>query len=295
MRIENLRSEKVEDRARVGATILWEDCDRPAQNLYFETIREFELGLDCNPNAFLVACLMPAFYFEEERISVEGNVCPDLRNGLNSVMSWIRFWWYDPSKKLVTIEAKTAPGYRGPRIPERAGFLFSGGIDSLATLRSNRLTYPPEHPGWIKDGLLVCGLEIREQGIFDYVMDSVSRLGRDAGIAPIPLYTNIRSLGPEDHGEFWGPFWLNEFMGAAFAATGHVLARRMTELSINSCHDIPNLIPYSSHPLINPNYSSRDLRVRHEGIPLSRLEKPRLVAGWELGLQNLRVCNRTEL
>lgn len=84
-------------------------------------------------------------------------------------------------------------------------------------------------------------------------------------------------------------------MGAAFSAIAHVFSKRLTDVSINSCHDIPNVIPYSSHPLINPNYSSSNLRIHHEGITLSRFEKTKLVTKWDLALKHLRVCNKTEL
>lgn len=295
MRVENLRFEKDSGRVRVEATVIWEDCSRPVQELYFSTVEEFADSLSCNPHAFLVACIMPALHFGEQRLLIEGEICPQLKDGLMTAMNWMRLWWYKPTKKLVQIESKTRSGFPLPRTPDRAGFFFSGGIDALSTLRVNRLHYPLEHPGSIKDGLLVCGLEIREPRIFGYVLDSVASLAKDAGVPLIPIYTNIRSLGPENDNEFWEEFWLNEFMGATFSAIAHAFSKRLTEVSINSCHDIPNLIPYSSHPLVNPNYSSSDLRLRHEGITLSRFEKTKLVAGWDLGLQHLRVCNRTEL
>jgi hypothetical protein len=294
MRIENLKLEKNGINTRSGATVIWEDCDRPKQEVYFETVDEFADCLSCNPHAFLVACIMPALHFGEERITIGGNVCPELKDGLITAMNWIRLWWYKPAKKLVKIEAKTTNGLSLPRTPHRAGFLFSGGIDSLSTLRTNRLQYSVEHPRSIKDGLLVCGLEIREQRIFEYVLNSLTDLAKDADITLIPLHTNIRSLGPENNNDFWGDFWLNKSMGATFSAISHALAKRLTEVSINSCHDIPNLIPYSSHPLVNPNYSSSNLRIRHEGIILSRFEKTKLVSGWDLALQHLRVCNKTE-
>ena len=295
MRIENIRLEKSGDRARVTATVLWEDCARPTQEIYFETVEKFADGLSCSPHAFLVACIMPAFYFGEERVSIEGEVCPELKDGLMTNLSFMRYWWYEPARRIVKIEARTRSGFPLTRTSERAGFFFSGGIDALATLRANRLNYPLEHPGSLKDGLLVCGLEIRDPKIFEYVLDSMSTLAEEADVTLIPIYTNIRSLGPEDNTEFWGKFWLDEFMGATFSAIAHAFSKRLTEVTINSCHDIPNLIPYSSHPLINPNYSSRDFRIRHEGITLSRFEKTKLVAGWDLALQHLRVCNKTEL
>jgi hypothetical protein len=35
MKIEDLKIKKKENRKRAAAMILWEDCDRPAQELYF--------------------------------------------------------------------------------------------------------------------------------------------------------------------------------------------------------------------------------------------------------------------
>src|SRR4030042_6843041 len=111
MRIENLRLEKAGDRSRAVATILWEDCDRPVQEIYFETVEEFADSISCNPHAFLVACIMPALHFDEERILVDGEICPELKDGLITAMNWMRLWWYDPTKKIVRIEAKTSSGY----------------------------------------------------------------------------------------------------------------------------------------------------------------------------------------
>ena len=295
MKIENLRVEKIGDRSRATATVLWEDCGRPTQNIYFETVEAFAESLSCNPHAFLVACVMPAFYFGEERVSIEGDVCPELKDGLMTNLSLMRFWWYEPTRKLVKIEARARTGFSLPRTKERAGLCFSGGIDALATLRANRLNYPLEHQGSLKDGLLVCGIEVQDPKAFVYVLDSISVLAEDAGITLVPLYTNITSLGPEDHKEFWGRFWIHEFMGAAFSSIAHAFSKRLTDFSINSSDDIPNLQPYGTHPLIDPNYSSSDLRIRHAGVALSRFEKTRLVAGWDIALKHLRVCNKTDI
>ena len=292
MRIENLRSEKNGNRAKVAATVIWEVCDRPTQEVYFETDEEFAQDLSCNPHAFLVACIMPAMHYREERVFIDAEICPELRDGLTTAMGWIHHWWYTPQQKQVRIEAKTQVS--PPCTPPRAGFFFSGGIDSLATLRANRLHYPLVHTGSIKDGLLVYGLEVREPENFEYVFNSLSVLAKDADITIIPVYTNIRYLGPDNNRDFWEGFWINEFMGAVFAAIAHTFSKRLTTVSINSCHDIPNIIPYSSHPLLNPNYSSSNLRIRHEGITLSRFAKTKLIADWDAALNHLRVCNDTE-
>ena len=296
MKIENLRSAKKDNRTRVSAQVTWEDYERSPQEIYFETIGEFAVDISCNPHAFLVACTMPAMRFGEKRISIDAEICPELQEGLITAMKLICNWfdWYKPESGSVRIEAKQQKHVLFPSKTPRAGFLFSGGIDSLSTLRWNRLHYGVEHPSFIKDGLLIYGLEVTEINNFEQVLKSVSILAQDTGVTLIPVYTNIIDLGPEDLDIFWKDFWSNEFMGATFSAVAHTFSRRLSSLSINSCHDIPNLIPYGSHPLLNPNFSSSDLKIRHEGIHLSRFDKTKLISDWDLALQHLRVCNQTE-
>lgn len=52
--------------------------------------------------------------------------------------------------------------------------------------------------------------------------------------------------------------------------------------------------PYGSHPMIDSNYSSSDLRIKHDR-PLSRFEKTRMISDWDSALENVRVCNKTTL
>jgi hypothetical protein len=301
MKIVNIKSEKYANRARVSANVIWEDCGRPKQEIFFETHEKYSTDLSPNPHAFVVACIMPAMRFREERIHIDAEICPELKDGLKVAMSWIRHWFcnYRKDDKLVLIEAKTPRCQPLHARPPRAGFFFSGGVDSTATLLNNRLNYPLDHHRSIKDALLVYGLEINEPEKFEYVLHSVSVLANDAKLSLIPVFTNIRDLGPENNIDFWQDFWVKEFMGAAFAAVAHAFSNRLTLAYIAATDDIPGLAlikkqcptPFSTHPLIDPNYSSADLQIKHDGMCLSRLDKTRLVAEWDLALRHLRVCN----
>ena len=291
MRIENLRSEKKGNRVRVAATVIWEDCDRPTQEVYFETDEVFADGLSCNPHAFLVGCIIPAMHYGEKRVIMDAEICPELRTGLITAMSWIRHWYYGLDRNLVQIETKTRSNLPTPRTTERAGFFFSGGVDAFATLRANRLTFPLEHPWSIKDGLLVYGLELDEIEAFEYVVDSLSRVAQEAGITLIPVYTNLYLNYRQEDSLDKFSFWTYKFGGASLAAIAHAFARRLTVVSIAASHDISGLQPWGTHPLLDQNYSSIDLQIRHDGIAISRLEKTKLVADWDAALQHLRVCN----
>jgi len=274
-------------KTRVTATISWEDTDRPAQEIYFETDKQFAEGLSSNPHAFLIGGLLPAMRHGERRVFVDGEICPELRDGLLTVMSCICHW-YGAGRQPVRIEAKTRLKPLNPRTPGRAGLFFSGGIDSLAALRLNRLNFPLDHPGSMKDGLLIYGFEVEQTQAFEHVLAALAYIAQDANITLIPVYTNIRHLDTD-----W-IFYRDEFQGAALSAVAHAFRQRLTVVSIAATFDVPNLGPWGSHPLLDPNYSTSDLRIRHEGIVLSRLAKTKVVADWEVAFQNVRVCNKIE-
>lgn len=294
MKIENLRSEKRDGRSTILATVNWEDADRPTQEVFFGTDAKFAESLSLNPHAFLVGCILPALRHGEERISIDAEICPELRDGLETLMSWIRHW-FEPNRNLVKIEAKVQSRLRTPLTPKRAGLFFSGGIDSLAVLRANRLHFPLGHPGSFRDGLIIYGQNIESDNrleSFEKAVDSLSEVAQDAGITLIPAYTNIRCLDEDTE------FFLNQFHGTVLGAVAHAFSRRLTTISISSSDDIPTLPlvkqvqikPYGSHPLIDPNTSSSDLHIRHDGLTLTRLDKTKLVADWDVALQNIKVC-----
>ena len=247
MRIENLRTEAKGDKRKIAATVVWEDSNRPTQELYFETTAEFAGGLSPDPQAFVVAAIVPALWHGERRLLVEREICPELRVGLTTVMGLFKHWYrLDPD--LVRIETSATSGTEMSPIPERAGFFFTGGIDSLATLCANRLTFPLQHPGSLKDGIIVYGLEVDKPEAFDYVLSSLTSIAQKTGISLIPVFTNIRYLNDD-----W-TFWYDAYMGAALCAVAHALRRRLTVVSIASDYDIPHLAPHGTHPLIEPNF-----------------------------------------
>jgi hypothetical protein len=222
-------------------------------------------------------------------MAIDGDVCPGLLEGLHTVMSLLSHWTAGTLRPL-TIEpaaCRQAPRLHRPR----AGLCLSGGIDSLAALRLNRLHVPADHPWYVRDCLMVHGFDIGgvvERGtkyhVFDRAVSAMEPVAADASVRLIPMYTNIRHLSDERD------LWLNSFFGAVLAAAGHALTGRIHLLFIGSSYDIPHLHPCGSHPMLDPEYSSQHLQVRHRDVALTRLEKHRLVAGWPAAFQNFRVC-----
>jgi hypothetical protein len=289
MRIENIRIEPAAsgERARISASIVWEDCDRHRQDIYYEVALPFADGFACSPQAFVVAALIPAIRHGERRMKIDGAICPELRDGLDVAMGWLHHWHGDARRPIaIEAELESAPHPRPP--DERAACFFTGGIDSMATLRHNRLRYAMGHPCSIKDGIIICGLEVDRESAFDAVVKSLSRVADAARMTLLPVYTNVRSLDLD----WW--FWEFEWEGAVYASVAHALSNRLTAVSISSTYDIPNMNLLGSHPLLDPQYGSATLRVRHDGTTMSRLDKLRLIEQWEIGLQCLRVCNQSD-
>ena len=290
MKIDNLRSEHKGDTRRMSARMVWEDCERPAADLFFETNESSHSGLHLNANAFLVASIIPALYFGEKRLFIEGSICPELENGLYIAMRWLNHW-YSPNRTVPKIESSAKNETQNRRDSKRAGFFFSGGIDSYATLRMNQKNFPENHPWRIRDGLVVFGLELDNQDSFNCVTEMLTTVADKIPINLIPVYTNIYLLFRDEDANNHFRFWEYHYMGAALSAVAHSFDPLFSVFSISASRDIENQSPLGSHPLVDPCYSSTDLRIRHDGITLSRYEKTKLISEWDVALQNIRVCN----
>lgn len=276
------------------ARVVFEDCGRPEQTVYIKTPVLFAEGFGANPDAFLVGCLLPALHLGEQRIFMDQAICPFLKEGTGVAMNILSHWTgskpegrqYFPIK----IEAKTREDMT-VLSPPRSGMVMSGGMDSLAALRLNRLHYHKTHPGYVQDSFFLHGFDIGgvvERGskyhVFERAMAAISKITRDAGTKLIPVYTNIRHLCDERG------LWLDSFFGAVLAAMAHAFSNRINLMFIGSSYDIPNLHPCGSHPLLDPEYSSFGVRLRHRDYEMSRLEKIKIVSDWDVAFQNFRVC-----
>ena len=290
MRIEDLGTDEVGSRHRVAATVTWEDCDRAPQRVFFETEQEYAPYLGCNPHAFLVAGILPAMRHGEKRVAMREAICPELRIGLETAMRLLCSWYGAP-RQPVTIESRAGIPVPPHEAQRRAGVFLSGGLDSLAVLWSNRQEYPLDHPNAFQVGILVHGFDMGafqggapELAKFEQAMRALQPIAADAHVLLLPVYTNVRHLADEVD------FWMHEFHAAALSSVAHACSSRLHAVGISSTSSVEHLHPWGSHPLLDPLYSSADLRIKHEGLHLSRLEKAKLVGEWEVGFQALRVC-----
>ncbi|MGI6381241.1 MAG: hypothetical protein ACOX2R_10820 [Anaerolineae bacterium] len=290
MRIEDIQIASVGGPTRLSANVIWEDCDRAPKSIHYQVEEPYGAYLSASPHAFLVPCTIVAMRHGEKRVRVEERICPELRNGLMTAVGWLCSW-YGPPRRAVRIEA--AAGARAPRErdQERAACLLSGGVDSLTSLRTNRLDFPRDHPRSIRDCLVIHGFDVggsdrsgQQMAHFCLAERSLGRVAEDADCCLIPVHTNVRQLDDDD------AFTLYEFQGAILSSVAHALSSRITALYVASSGDYRFCGPFGSHPLLDPNYGSVELRILHDGFRFSRLDKLCLLADWDVALRNLRVC-----
>jgi hypothetical protein len=292
MKIKNITSGQLNGRPRISAEIVWEDCNRPPYELYFETDPAFSADLTLSPHPFLVGCVVPALYYGEKRLQIDADVCPELKENLSKAIAVFNYWFSSDGINPMKIEAKSASVPVKNGRTNRAGFFFSGGVDSFSLLRQNRLQYPREHPGSLKDSILIYGLELDDPQSFQHVRASLQPVAESFDLEFIPVYTNLYlEYRPEDATNKF-KFWWYYLMGSALAAVGHALANRLDSVSIASEYNLPQHVPHGCHPFLDPYYSSFDMSIHHEMFTMTRYEKVKLISSWDKALDNLRVCNQ---
>jgi hypothetical protein len=292
MRIDNLRTETRAGRRRVTAELRWEDCDRPDRELYFEAAGAFAEELEPSTDAFLVATLPLALWHGEQRILVEGPVSARLHDGLAAAMAIFALW----HERCRPLSIEPAAGFAA-RLPQPAGHtaaFMSGGVDALALLRANRLSYPLEHPASIRSCLLLFGLNTYDHdatgprperlAAFEAYRQRLDELAERACFTLVPIYTNTRALW-EDF-----PSWMGVGGGAGILCAALTLPRRIRSAWLGSAGTGMHQPPRGSHPMLDHHFSTEAVELHHGQPAMSRLEKLRLVADWEDALPYLRSC-----
>jgi hypothetical protein len=285
------------DVARMTARLTWEDRDHPDDEVWFDWPAEFADSSAAQSNPALLAAFPLAMLFGERRVAVEGEVCPRLADGSRTathLMAMLKPHLRPPILEL----AERASAGNHSYVERRAGFCFSGGVDSLAALHVNRQTVPRGHSASYADAVYIFGLNTYdfERGVavperlavFAAHRDRLARLCEATGLSLITAATNLRSLYPSWEG------WGTVIHVSPHAAVAHGLSRRIRSLGIASSG--AGVGPASrASPLIDAFYSSHALEV-HSLLPtVSRLERVRTIARWPEGLSALRVCYLIDL
>jgi len=263
IRIGALRSERVGGASRVTA-----DVDGRA--IWFESS-----GTELEPvaEAYASAFLIPALY-RDAVIELDAPLDPVWLGNVPAIHALLREWWKLPER---TPRGPTRPAGAVRDGSDRALF-FSGGVDSFFTLLCS---------GQRVDHLvLVHG--------FDYPLDDRLRLeaaertlrevAEARGIRWTVMQTNAR-----EHPLFEDVSW-ERAHGGVLAAVGHLFGDDVGELLVSSSVPQVTPIPWGSHWLLDPLWSSSRKRFVHVGQDHRKEDKLRAIATEPLAHRHLRVC-----
>lgn len=290
MKISNIRKERNDQFVRIAAEAEWEQTARK-ETIFFEVEEAFESALSTAPDSFLIACLMPAMFSGEKRITVDGPIEPLLHDGLVLNTRTFAHWYYKPIDPI-RIEVDTATYSSNEiqnQVAKRDAVFLSGGLDSLFSLRKNRLNYPLGQPGSVADGILVHGFDMplsseRGNRLFERAVAAVEPVAKDAGVELITIRSNIREIDSETG------FWVYQFHGAALASVAHALSGRIRRAIIGTSGGYDTLEPWGSHPCTDSNFSSTQVQIVHDML-WPRFDKVKTIADWPVGMNHVRICN----
>jgi hypothetical protein len=274
---------------RIEATVRWEDSDRPELPLFVDAEERHADAMVADPNVFAAACLLPAWRSGEKRLRVEGALCPVLCERMKTPTGMLKAWYPNDFGPRPEIEA--AGGHRVAAPADgRAVSLLSCGIDSLATLRWNRLHVARGHPDAI-EACVYFEFDERKEASLALLLEAtgprssvVAAVTADAAVDAIPVRTNVWWLAND------GWFYTKKWHGAFLASLVSAFSGRFRKGYVASSHSPAVVQPYGSHPLLDPYFSSAHFQVEHDLFSMDRADKVALVADWPVGAANIRVC-----
>ncbi len=253
---------------------------RPEGDLLRGTIGGFELWFRVAPGGqtaqgaepFLVVGLLAAMARAEPlRLACTLKASPRLLQGMERLQEVFSTWNRQLTRVAVTAD-------RAPPAPPRSGSaaFFSGGVDSLYTFleRSEDLTHL----------IHIHGFDYRRQNrsLADAAERENRRFVEGRGRRLLVVESNFRELF-EHH-----RIHTNLYHGAVLA--GIALALGLSRTYVPSSFAWDQLIPWGSHPITDPLWSTESVEILHHGVEARRIDKLRRLGGDEGALALLRVC-----
>jgi hypothetical protein len=82
----------------------------------------------------------------------------------------------------------------------------------------------------------------------------------------------------------------DHYAGSALASIGLILSPQFRKIYIPATYSYEHLFPESTHPLLDPLWSTESLIFEHDGCEANRVEKIARIAQSDIALRSLRVC-----
>jgi len=215
-----------------------------------------------------------------------------LLENLHGLQRLWKFWY--PELYVVPIETGVVKRRSAPRADAKTIACFSGGVDSLFTFYRHKDEILGNGHGVIDELLCISGLmtSIEDMGALRTEFEPIAQ---SHGKRLIPIVADFRY---RDHGletpysVAFGEWWEHMSCGPAIAAPVHLFAPRYKELLIPASFHLLDFMPWGSHPMTDPLFSSSHLTATHDGAVWTRTERIAFVGEHEGALGILHVCGQ---
>ncbi len=287
MRVTDARLIRLKDFCQLEAWVTLESMQSDPFLLWYRFPLDYITAVSVGLNdAFLAALLTPAMALGE-RLKIEGAVSGRLMQSLPLLQAIYQEWNADLS--IISVDSSgldlSAPDEGRAR---RVGLFFSLGVDSFYSLLKNNRDHPGDEKT-IDDLIFVRGLDIaiddpKVDDLFATSVLNAKSVADQFRKTLLVASTNLRHLT----GRFVS--WGKTCHGAALASIALALGEGFTEVNIASTYDWEHLMPWGSHPKLDPLWSNGKVLLSHDGCEATRLDKTRLVSEHPIALETLRVC-----
>lgn len=234
-------------------------------------------------DAFVAAMLIPAMWAGED-LTVDAPVSPLLIEQLERI-SDILLGWRPALARAKVFAPALAPEPTGQGI----GLFFSGGVDSYHSLLRN-IEEEGKGPDGITHLIFGFGIDTRygyDEGYVRRTSAMVRDVAQTTGKQPIILETNLRA-------DFGANGWML-YHGSALISIALTLNPVLRRCLVASSWMQDDIMPWGSHPDLDPLWSTETVEIVHDGIETLRGEKvSSQIARSDLALRTLRVCFKAE-
>lgn len=282
LKTETIKSPLNKNHIRITGEIYY-DTFKKSEIYWFDLPVEYAKRIHQSGNPWLI-CLLPLAMTINEDISIDLPLDPMLIKNIKKIM---KIWkcWYD---NLSIIKLNTPNQLTLNIQPIKTAAFFSGGIDSLYTLLSNENDfYNQIEPKYEIDTLLtIWGFDIplTNKENFNKLIANYLPLTDKLNKELICITTNIKET-------LWNKAnWGKLSHGAGLASIGFLLENIFKEILIGSSYGYAYLMPWGSHTIIDPLFTSSILTTIHHGGYCNRVEKTKFLLDTKIALDYLRVC-----
>lgn len=203
-------------------------------------------------------------------VSDRYRVSSHLLQNIKSIQKILNRW--NPAFRIIPVEAaqiQAQPAHTG------VASFYSGGVDSIATLITNR--------DRIDSALYIGGFDFDiDRNTLTGLVDRNQRILDKLEISQIVVHTNQQQWGVTTG--VARPFWHSGYLAAAAFLT------RPSLFLVPSSHTLSELYPAGSHVLLDPLWNSGSKSLEHVDAEFSRTQKIEKIAMIPAVLANLHVC-----